>query len=86
MLQAGLPRRRSIRACRHALVSVAAGPHPDGNSDGVLVLVDGFTVSDAPAFPHRGLLLDTARNFYSPAYIRATINAMAQNKLNVLHW
>ncbi|KAE8739264.1 hypothetical protein FOCC_FOCC015224, partial [Frankliniella occidentalis] len=76
---------------RHALETLSqlvahTGPPPDGNSDGSLVVPDRFSVTDAPAYPHRGLLLDTSRNYYTPAYIRTTINAMAQNKLNVLHW
>ncbi|XP_034235410.1 chitooligosaccharidolytic beta-N-acetylglucosaminidase-like isoform X2 [Thrips palmi] len=84
-------RAATFFGARHALESLSqliahTGPPPDGSSDGLLVIVDRFTVTDAPAFPHRGLLLDTSRNYYPPAYIRATINAMAQNKLNVLHW
>ncbi|PSC70268.1 glycoside hydrolase family 20 [Micractinium conductrix] len=44
-------------------------------------------VDDRPRFPHRGVLLDTARNWFSVADIKAkVINPMARTKLNVLHW
>jgi hexosaminidase len=44
------------------------------------------TISDAPRFAWRGLMLDSARHFQSPAFIHSTIDWMAWHKLNVLHW
>jgi hexosaminidase len=50
------------------------------------VTVTGFTVRDAPRFRWRGLMIDSARHFQSPAYIRRMIDWMAVNKLNTLQW
>jgi hexosaminidase len=44
------------------------------------------TISDAPRYAWRGLMLDSARHFQSPAFIRSMIDWMAWHKLNVLHW
>ncbi|THU44635.1 hypothetical protein C4D60_Mb02t09450 [Musa balbisiana] len=46
----------------------------------------GIRIEDRPLFPHRGLLLDTSRNFYPVRDILRTIRAMSHNKLNVFHW
>ncbi|RYG43756.1 hypothetical protein EON67_12550, partial [archaeon] len=43
-------------------------------------------VQDAPRFPHRGVLIDTARHFLDKTTIFAFIDAMAYNFMNVLHW
>ena len=44
------------------------------------------TIRDAPKYPWRGLMLDSARHFQSPAFIRSMLDWMAWHKLNVLHW
>jgi hexosaminidase len=44
------------------------------------------TVIDAPRYAWRGLMLDSARHFQSPAFIHSMIDWMAWHKLNVLHW
>ena len=44
------------------------------------------TIRDAPKYAWRGLMLDSARHFQSPAFIRSMIDWMAWHKLNVLHW
>ncbi|KAH7544785.1 hypothetical protein FEM48_Zijuj01G0023100 [Ziziphus jujuba var. spinosa] len=54
-----------------------------GNPSAVAV---GLQVWDSPLFPHRGVMLDTSRNFYGVDDILRTIKAMSQNKLNVFHW
>lgn len=41
---------------------------------------------DAPIFGHRGVLLDTSRNYYEVEDILRTIGAMSWNKMNVFHW
>lgn len=43
-------------------------------------------IDDAPRFAWRGIMLDSARHFQSPGFIRRFIDWMALHKLNVLHW
>jgi hexosaminidase len=43
-------------------------------------------IRDAPAYPWRGLMLDSARHYQSVSFIRSMIDTMALHKLNVLHW
>ncbi len=42
--------------------------------------------TDAPRFAWRGLMLDSARHYQHPEFIRQLIDWMALHKLNVLHW
>jgi hexosaminidase len=56
---------------------------PPGGDQGE---IPAQTIRDAPAYPWRGLMLDSARHFQSPAFIRSMIDWMAWHKLNVLHW
>ncbi|XP_047112583.1 chitooligosaccharidolytic beta-N-acetylglucosaminidase-like [Schistocerca piceifrons] len=53
---------------------------------GAAVLVAEARIADGPVYTHRGLLLDTARNFLPVGTMMATMDAMAASKLNVLHW
>lgn len=48
--------------------------------------VPAVAIADAPRFRWRGLMLDSARHFQSPAFVKSLIDAMAAHKLNVLHW
>ena len=50
------------------------------------VSIPAVAVKDAPRFRWRGLMLDSARNFQSPDYIRHLLDWMAVNKLNTFHW
>lgn len=43
-----------------------------------------MNVSDAPRFPFRGLLIDSARHWLPPAVLLAVMDGMAMNKLNAL--
>ncbi|MGH6997566.1 MAG: beta-N-acetylhexosaminidase, partial [Phenylobacterium sp.] len=53
---------------------------PGGAASLPLVAID-----DAPRFPWRGVMIDTARHFMSVETIKRQIDAMEQVKLNVLH-
>ncbi len=48
--------------------------------------VPALRIDDAPQFAWRGLMLDSARHYQSPEFIRDFIDWMALHKLNVLHW
>ena len=49
-------------------------------------MIPALTIRDQPRFAWRGLMIDSARHFQSPEFIRRLIDWMAVNKLNVLHW
>lgn len=46
----------------------------------------GCMIQDAPRFAWRGLLLDCCRHFMDVAYVKRTIDLIAQLKMNRLHW
>ena len=45
-----------------------------------------WEITDAPAFPYRGALIDTARHFLPLPTLLRQIDALAFNKMNTLHW
>ncbi|SAM02102.1 hypothetical protein [Absidia glauca] len=49
-------------------------------------VVHTATIKDSPSYGHRGISLDTSRNFYPVSDLLRTIDALAYNKMNVLHW
>ena len=48
--------------------------------------IPALKIDDAPRFRWRGLLLDSARHYHSPQFIKKLIDTMALHKLNVLQW
>ncbi|HXQ14718.1 MAG TPA: family 20 glycosylhydrolase [Caulobacteraceae bacterium] len=50
------------------------------------VTLQPMHIVDAPRFAYRGLLLDSARHFQSPAFVERMIDWMALHKLNLLQW
>ncbi len=50
------------------------------------VVVPCVDIKDWPAFPVRGFMLDTGRNYQSPELIKEQIEVMARYKLNVFHF
>ncbi|AUZ54250.1 beta-hexosaminidase [Stenotrophomonas acidaminiphila] len=55
-------------------------------SDAARVLLPAMRIEDAPRFPWRGYMLDSARHFQTPAQVRQLLDTMALHKLNVFHW
>ncbi|XP_065087933.1 chitooligosaccharidolytic beta-N-acetylglucosaminidase [Ochlerotatus camptorhynchus] len=51
-----------------------------------LQVVSDVEIQDAPVYSHRGLALDTSRNYVSISSIKKTIDALAMVKMNVFHW
>ncbi|CAB0004656.1 unnamed protein product [Nesidiocoris tenuis] len=51
-----------------------------------VLMLTRAVIKDAPLFQHRGILIDTARNFIPLPDLKRTIDGMGSVKLNVLHW
>ncbi|KAG8532303.1 uncharacterized protein KY384_003944 [Bacidia gigantensis] len=55
------------------------------SSGGVYTPYAPISILDSPSFPHRGLNLDIARNWYPPDEIKRVLEALSWNKFNRLH-
>lgn len=53
---------------------------------GESLALPAVVIEDSPRFNWRGLMLDSARHYQSPEFIRKFIDVMALHKFNVLHW
>jgi hypothetical protein len=45
-----------------------------------------ITITDWPAFPYRGFMHDTGRNFQEPSLLKKQIEILARYKINVFHF
>nr|XP_029725741.1 chitooligosaccharidolytic beta-N-acetylglucosaminidase isoform X1 [Aedes albopictus] len=70
---------------RHALETLAQLMVFDDIRNELQVVAD-VEIQDVPTYPHRGLALDTSRNYVSVSAIKKTIDALAMVKMNVFHW
>ena len=43
-------------------------------------------IEDEPKYPHRGIMMDVSRHWFEIKDIKRTIDALAMNKMNVLHF
>ncbi|KAK2724709.1 chitooligosaccharidolytic beta-N-acetylglucosaminidase-like isoform X2 [Artemia franciscana] len=69
---------------RHALETLSQLAAWDDLA-GSVVLVNEVFVSDRPFYRHRGLMVDTSRNFIQLGDLYRTVDGMSYNKLNTLH-
>lgn len=80
-------RANSYFGARHGLETLSQLIWKDDTDHGsVLKILKGATVQDSPAFPYRGLMLDTARQFFTVPAIKRLLIGMSACKLNVFHW
>lgn len=52
----------------------------------VLVILQQADIEDEPRFKHRGISMDTSRNFFTVEDIERTIEGLAMVKMNIFHW
>ncbi|KAJ8912795.1 hypothetical protein NQ315_002553 [Exocentrus adspersus] len=50
-----------------------------------LHIIHDVEIKDKPKFAHRGVMVDTARNYFYIEQLRKVVDGMAATKLNVLH-
>jgi hexosaminidase len=55
-------------------------------ADGGPATIQALQIEDGPRFAWRGVMLDSARHYQPPEFVRQFIDWMALHKLNVLHW
>ncbi|KAI0320943.1 N-acetylhexosaminidase [Amylostereum chailletii] len=55
-------------------------------NDDVYAINAPVSIEDSPAYPYRGLMLDTSRNYFPVDDIKRTLDAMSWVKINTFHW
>ena len=69
----------------HALESFTQLFYQHSSDAGVYTPLAPVYIVDSPKFPHRGLNMDVARNYFAPSDIMRTVDALSWNKFNRLH-
>lgn len=76
----------TVFGLRHGLETLNQLIAADTSESGGLLIVASARIEDAPIYRHRGLLIDTARNFIPIVDLERTLDGMGASKLNVFHW
>ncbi|WP_089680805.1 beta-N-acetylhexosaminidase [Catalinimonas alkaloidigena] len=58
----------------------------DTKAEGVEWAIPAVTITDAPRFGWRGIMLDVSRHFYTQEEVKAFIDHIARYKFNRFHW
>ncbi|EAW15184.1 beta-N-acetylhexosaminidase [Aspergillus clavatus NRRL 1] len=75
---------KTVWGALHAFTTLQQIIISDGR--GGLLIEQPVRIQDAPLYPYRGIMIDSARNFISVRKILEQLDGMALSKLNVLHW
>lgn len=75
----------STNGVLHGLETFSQLFYQHSSGDAFYLVNAPIEIEDAPIYPWRGILLDTARNFFPVDDIVRTIDGLAYNKLNKLH-
>lgn len=76
---------KNFYGVRHALETLSQLiVHDDLNHE--MKIIQYADIHDTPAFKHRGISMDTSRNFYPVDVIKRTLNGLAMDKMNSFHW
>ncbi|KAJ8930670.1 hypothetical protein NQ314_016511 [Rhamnusium bicolor] len=76
----------TVFGVRHGIETLLQLIVPYEEKSECLATLSFIQITDKPLYRHRGLLLDTARNYLSVKIIKKNIDGMAASKMNVLHW
>ncbi|XP_018567236.1 probable beta-hexosaminidase fdl [Anoplophora glabripennis] len=74
----------SYFGARHGLETLSQLIWLDVNKEKLNIIHD-VKITDTPKFPYRGLMVDTARNYFGLDQLKKVLNGMAATKLNVFH-
>ncbi|KAF9573992.1 hypothetical protein EC968_007678 [Mortierella alpina] len=80
----GTIKSKTIWGALHGLTTLTQIVIDDGRNG--LEIEEPVHIGDAPKYTHRGVLYDTARNFYSMDSLKKQIDALSWVKMNVFHW
>ncbi|EKD12523.1 glycosyl hydrolase family 20 [Drepanopeziza brunnea f. sp. 'multigermtubi' MB_m1] len=69
----------------HGLETFVQLFYKHSSGSGIYTNLAPVDITDAPIFPHRGLNMDVARNWFPVSDILRTIDALSMNKFNRLH-
>ncbi|KAJ5936207.1 hypothetical protein N7454_005505 [Penicillium verhagenii] len=75
---------QTVWGALHAFTTLQQLIISDGK--GGLIIEEPVSITDAPLYPYRGVMIDTGRNFISLPKIFEQLDGMSLSKLNVLHW
>ncbi|OQR94608.1 hypothetical protein ACHHYP_01099 [Achlya hypogyna] len=75
----------TVYGYRHALTTLSQLIEYDELSHDMHI-ISAVTITDAPHFAHRGIVLDTSRQYYSVPAIKRLLDGMGATKLNSFHW